>query len=133
MIVKKNTDIGFNKAPAEYFVGTAWIHSLVKHDGIEGNALRVTFEPGARNNWHYHPKGQILIVTEGKGLVQKKGEAIQVLLPGDVVVVKAHEVHWHGAAAESVFTHIAVQLFDEGVEETIWLEAVTDKEYAAIS
>ena len=133
MIVKKNTDISSNKAPVEYFVGTTWIQSLVKHNGIGGNALRVTFEPGARNNWHYHPKGQILIVTEGKGLVQKKGEPIQMILPGDVVVVLANEIHWHGATADSVFTHIAVQLFDEGLEETIWLEAVTDEEYGAIS
>lgn len=131
MIIKKNVEISTNKAPAEYFVGTTWINTLVKNDGIEANTLRVTFEPGARNNWHYHPKGQILIVTEGKGLVQKKGEAIQLIQPGDVVVIMANEVHWHGATPDSVFTHIAVQLFDLGVAETIWLEAVTEEEYTA--
>jgi quercetin dioxygenase-like cupin family protein len=131
MIVKKNVEISASKAPEEYFVGKTWINTLVKNDGIEANALRVTFEPGARNNWHYHPKGQILIVTEGNGLVQKKGERIQLIQPGDVVVIMANEVHWHGAAPSSVFTHIAVQLFDQGIAETIWLEAVTDEEYTA--
>ena len=117
--------------PVEYFTGTAWITSLVKNDGIPCHAVKVTFEPGSRNHWHTHPVGQILIATDGKGFVQKKGESIQQLLPGDVVTILADEVHWHGATPDSIFTHLAIQLLSEKGVETSWLNAVTDEEYSS--
>ena len=69
-------------------------------------------------------------MTEGNGYIQKKGEPIQHLLPGDVVTILADEIHWHGASPDSTFTHIAIQLISAKGEETSWLNAVTDKEYS---
>jgi len=117
------------KAPAEYFTGNAWIKPLVPDDRnfncVIGN---VTFEPGARNNWHTHPGGQILIVTEGAGYFQEKGKPIQLLHKGDVVKILPDVEHWHGASAESEFTHIAVSTnTQKGV--VVWLQRVTDEEY----
>ena len=129
MIIKNAAILQTKPVPAEYFTGTAWITSLVKNDGIPCNAVRVTFAPGSRNHWHIHPVGQILIVTEGKGYVQKKGEAIVSLLPGDVVTILANEIHWHGAALDCIFSHIAIQLISDKGQETSWLEAVTNEEY----
>ena len=91
----------------------------------------VTFDAGARTAWHTHPVGQILIATEGKGYVQKKGEAIKLLLPGDVVTVLPGEEHWHGATPDSIFTHIAINLVSINGEEVAWLSPVTDAEYSA--
>ena len=129
MIIKNTAILQTKPVPAEYFTGTAWITSLVKNDGIPCNAVRVTFAPGSRNHWHIHPVGQILIVTEGKGYVQKKGEPIHSLLPGDVVTILADEIHWHGATHDGIFTHIAIQLLSDKGQETSWLEAVTNEEY----
>ena len=129
MLKKSSNSIKTIKAAAEYFTGDAWIETLVKSENVSCNVVRVTFEPAARNNWHTHPVGQILIVSGGKGYVQKKGEAIQLLLPGDVVTILADEEHWHGAAPDSIFTHIAIQLLSEKGEETRWLNTVTDVEY----
>ena len=106
-----------------------WIDFLVKNDNIKCNIGKVTFTPTARNHWHTHPAGQVLIATEGKGYVQKKGEPIQLLLPGDVVIILPDEVHWHGAAPDSLFTHLAIQLISDKGEDIKWLQAVTDEEY----
>lgn len=87
-------------------------------------------------HWHSHPAGQILIVTEGKGYVQKKGEAIKLLLPGDVVIILANEEHWHGAAPDSMFSHIAIQLIGDDGQDIIWpvpQVPVTDEEYYNLS
>lgn len=104
------------KAPAEYFTGTAWIKPLVPDDRsfncVVGN---VTFERSARNNWHTHPGGQILIVTEGTGYFQEKGKLIQLLQKGDVVKILPDVEHWHGASPDSKFTHIAISTNTQGV------------------
>jgi quercetin dioxygenase-like cupin family protein len=82
---------------------------LVTADEIFNTSIgNVTFEPGSRNNWHTHPGGQILIATNGTGYFQEKGKPIQVLHDGDVVKILPGVKHWHGASAESEFTHIAV-------------------------
>lgn len=129
MIIKSREKISSTQAPADYFTGIARIDSLVKNDGVPCTAASVTFEPGARNYWHTHPAGQILIVTAGKGYVQKRNEPIQLILPGDTVVILSGEEHWHGAAPDSIFTHIAIQpLLPDGTEIT-WLEPVSDAEY----
>jgi acetyl esterase len=120
---------GTAAAPADHFIGKAWIDTLVNNDKIKSNVIKVTFEPGARNNWHSHTDGQILIGTEGKGYVQKKGEPIQQILPGDVITIFADEVHWHGAAPDSIFTHLAVMPFLSDNPATDWLQPVTDNEY----
>ncbi len=97
------------RAPAEYFTGTVWVKLLVPNDPIFNAQIgNVVFEPGARNNWHTHPGGQILIVTDGVGYYQKKGKSIQVIRKGDVVTIAPDIEHWHGASSDSEFTHIAV-------------------------
>jgi quercetin dioxygenase-like cupin family protein len=120
------------KASADYFTGTAWVKNLVstedKFNTVIGN---VVFEPGARNNWHTHPGGQILIVIDGTGFYQEKGKPKQPLRKGDVVKIAPNIVHWHGAAPDSEFTHIAVNPNTQnGIVQ--WLEKVTDDEYNGV-
>ena len=89
----------------------------------------VTFEPGCRNNWHIHHKGgQILLVTEGRGYYQKWGKPAQELKAGDVVNIPPEVKHWHGAAKDSWFSHIAISVPAEGAS-TEWLEEVSDIKY----
>jgi quercetin dioxygenase-like cupin family protein len=118
-----------DKAPAEYFTGTAWVKALVANDNTLTTIINnVVFEPGARNNWHTHPAGQILICTEGTGCYQEKGKSIQTLYAGDVVKILPDVEHWHGASTASSFTHIAININTEkGIVN--WLKPVTDEEY----
>ena len=120
------------KAPADYFVGNAWVKNLVAaNDGFNTTIGNVTFEPGARNNWHTHPGGQILIVTGGVGYYQEKGKPGQILRKGDVVKIQPDVVHWHGATPDNEFTHIAVNAnTQKGI--VVWLERVTDEEYNSL-
>ncbi|HYV91492.1 MAG TPA: cupin domain-containing protein [Chitinophagales bacterium] len=131
MLKKSSNTLQTTKAAAEYFTGNAWLDILVKNDNIKCNVAKVTFEPAARNHWHTHPAGQVLLATQGKGYVQKKGEPIQLLLPGDVVIILPGEEHWHGAAHDSIFTHMAIQPLSEKGEDIFWLKAVTEEEYNA--
>ena len=118
-----------DKAPSEYFTGTAWIKPLVPNDAMFNCQIgNVVFEPGARNNWHTHAAGQILIATEGVGYYQEKGKSIQLLHKGDVVRIAPNVVHWHGASPKSEFTHIAINPNTENGVVT-WLQPVTDAEY----
>src|SRR3954469_4458417 len=91
-----------NKLPADYFSGNAFLTPLVAHDkNNEFTVGSVSFEPGARTNWHTHPKGQVLIVTGGEGFYQEKGMPAQPLKKGSVVNIPENSEHWHGAAAHS--------------------------------
>ena len=117
------------KGPAEYFTGAVRIDPLfpVSAPGrAAGNA--VTFEPGARTHWHTHPLGQTLIVVSGLGRVQREGEGVEEIRPGDVVAIAPGERHWHGAAPATAMTHIAIQeaLEGRGVD---WMEPVSDEQY----
>ena len=118
-----------NPAPPEYFSGTVWVRPLVTDDRTFNTVIgNVVFEPGARNNWHTHPGGQILIATEGTGYYQEKGQPIQLLHKGDVVKILPDVKHWHGASPDSEFTHLAVNPNTQnGV--VVWLERVTDEQY----
>ena len=91
---------------------------------------KVTFEPGARTNWHTHPKGQTIVITDGSGLVQRWGGPLEAVNPGDVVFFHPGEKHWHGAAPTVSMTHIAVVEHDERGVSADWLEPVTDEQYA---
>ena len=88
----------------------------------------VTFEPGARTNWHSHPLGQTLLVTFGVGLTQEWGGPVQVIRQGDVVLCPPNVKHWHGAMAENAMTHLAIGEHSEGSSVT-WMESVTDEQY----
>lgn len=88
----------------------------------------VTFHPGARSNWHTHPYGQLLIITEGKGRVQEWGDAIQDVFPGDLVWFPAGVKHWHGAAPDTVMSHYSIQEERDG-KAADWMEKVTDEQY----
>jgi quercetin dioxygenase-like cupin family protein len=131
MVIKNSNSQSTVSAPEAYFTGAAWIDALMPKGSIACNVARVTFEPGARNFWHTHPAGQVLLVTAGKGYVQKRGEPIQLILPGDAVTILAGEEHWHGAAPDSIFTHIAIQPLGEQGQEITWLEPVAEEEYRA--
>ena len=117
---------------SKFFIGQAYLQPLTDKGGPISN---VTFEPACRNNWHIHHAksggGQILLVTGGKGWYQEWGKEAQQLLPGDVVVIPAGVKHWHGAAADSWFSHLAVEVTGEETSNE-WLEAVTDEEYAKL-
>ena len=91
--------------------------------------FNVTFEPKCRNNWHiHHGGGQILIVTDGRGWYQEWGKDAQKLKKGDVVNIPADIKHWHGAAADSWFSHIAIEVPSQN-GSTEWLEKVSDEQY----
>jgi len=93
-------------------------------------ALRVTFEPGARTAWHTHPYGQMIQIVSGVGRVQKVGEGVVEVLPGDVVWFEPGERHWHGAAPLQTMSHLAIQRADSDGMTATWLELVTDTEYS---
>ena len=117
------------RGPAEWFRGTVWIDEIATCQPPSRLSInRVTFEPAARTNWHTHPVSQVLHVLSGVGRVQKVGEAVQTLGPGDTVRIGAGEKHWHGAAPDRLFVHLAVQEVEGGSAVT-WLEAVADIEY----
>jgi 4-carboxymuconolactone decarboxylase len=117
------------RASAEYFTGTAWVNILVPQDETGSYAVgNVVFEPGCRNNWHKHPAGQILLVTDGMGYYQERGNPARVLTKSDVVVIPSTVEHWHGATDNSSFTHIVVtNNTKQGAVE--WLAPVSDEEY----
>jgi quercetin dioxygenase-like cupin family protein len=131
MQIKRNGTQPSATGPEQTFSGSVRIDPLFQaNDPWRSMGAYVTFEPGARSAWHTHPLGQVLIVTAGCGLVQSAGQPAQVIRPGDVVWCPPGEKHWHGAAAATAMTHIAIveELNGKGVE---WMEKVTDAEYQA--
>jgi quercetin dioxygenase-like cupin family protein len=115
--------------PVEWFTGNAFLTPLVEKDNNnEFSAGVVTFEPAARTNWHTHPKGQVLIIIEGKGLYEEKGKAARIIMKGDVIIIPENIEHWHGATAQDKMVHIAITNFKDDVQVT-WLEPVSDEEY----
>lgn len=109
--------------------GDVWLTELNKADSvIDCNIATATFAPGAKLDWHIHPAGQILMVTEGTGYYQEKGKPIQVVHKGDVIKCVPGVAHWHGASLKSTFTYIAVST-KGAVNKTEWLQRVTDAEY----
>lgn len=110
------------------FIGKVWFAPLMDSDSINKTQVgNVTFAPGARTNWHYHPGGQILLVIGGVGYYQEKGSPIKVLHKGDVVKCPANVPHWHGASPDSEFIQVAITNSQNG--PTVWLKPVTNEEY----
>jgi len=112
-----------------YFMGETWLKMLVSNDTIFNCPIgNVTFEPGARNNWHKHPGGQILLVTGGIGYYQEEGKPVQVITEGDVVKIYPDVKHWHGATPDNWLAHIAISTNAQRGDAE-WLEPVTDEDY----
>ncbi len=119
-------------AYAKYFIGNSHLKPLL-NEGL--HIANVTFEPGCRNNWHVHKAvkggGQVLLCTAGRGWYQEWGQPARELKPGDVVNIPAGVKHWHGAAKDSWFVHIAIAVPGDGTSND-WLEPVTDAEYSKL-
>lgn len=117
------------QGPEDWFTGSVRLDPLFQAEAPGRVAgAHVTFEPGARTAWHTHPAGQTLIVTFGRGLVQREGGPVEQITQGDVVWFPAGEKHWHGAAPDCAMSHLAIQEVVEGSAVT-WLEKVADADY----
>lgn len=118
-----------NTAYAQYFIGNSYLAPLSQQ---QVNVSNVTFEPGCRNNWHIHRArkggGQMLIGVAGRGWYQEEGKPAVEILPGTVIHIPANVKHWHGAAADSWFAHLAFEVPGEQTSNE-WLEPVTDQAY----
>ena len=113
----------------EFFTGETHLNMLVSKDDVFNSSIgNVTFEKGARTNWHKHSGGQILLVTMGVGRYQERNKEIQELKRGDVVKIPPNVEHWHGAAPNSEFAHISIETNIPN-NVTTWLDKVSDNEY----
>jgi quercetin dioxygenase-like cupin family protein len=131
MEIKRNGSQPSGKGPADCFTGAVRVDPLFQApDPARVTGGSVTFEPGARTAWHAHPLGQTLIVTAGRGWVQREGGPVEEIRPGDVVWIPPGVKHWHGAAANTAMTHIAIQEKLDG-KVVDWLEQVSDEQYRA--
>ena len=118
--------------PSEWFTGAVYVDAVAApSNGSRLSASSVHFTPGARTAWHSHPNGQTIYVTEGVGLAQGRGGAVEVIRPGDRVFFEPAEDHWHGASPTRFMTHLSLlEVDDEGTSAT-WGAHVTDEEYGA--
>jgi quercetin dioxygenase-like cupin family protein len=117
------------KGSEEIFTGNVWNTSLVDNDSIYNTLVgNVYFEPGARSNWHSHPSGQILIITDGIGYHQIKGQPRQIIKKGDVVKFPPNVLHWHGASENIGLQQLyIIPKTEQGIVE--WKEPVSDEDY----
>ena len=116
--------------PSEWFTGTVYIDQITPPDAASRlRAYRVHFTPGARTAWHTHPQGQVIHVTEGVGLVQRRGGPPEEIRAGDTVRFEPGEDHWHGAAPANFMTHLALHEADESGNDATWGAKVADEEY----
>ena len=129
MKLLQGDSVPFEPADPKNFVGSARVKKLpmVETDGQSVIVYLVQFEPGGRTNWHRHSAPQLLLVKEGRGLVQKWGEPVRAISAGDAICIEPDEKHWHGAGAETRMAHFAVNL----TLTTEWLEPVSDDQYRA--
>lgn len=126
-------DLGEKNPYGAYFVGQSYLNMLTTQGVAVGN---VTFEPGCRNNWHIHRVrqggGQILLCTAGRGWYQEWGKPARALKAGDVVEIPANVKHWHGAAGDSWFSHLSLEVPGEDTSNE-WLEPVEEADYRQLS
>ena len=131
MEIIRNGSLPATKGPAQYFTGNVRIESQFQRTGAARvTGAIVTFEPGARSNWHTHPLGQTLIVTSGKGWTQCEGGPVVEINAGDIILCPVGHKHWHGATPTTAMTHIAIQEALDG-KVIDWMEPVTDEQYLA--
>lgn len=121
------------RGSVDYFTGVTWVTILVPNDETETYSIgNVVFEPGARTNWHTHPAGQILLVSDGTGFYQEKGKTAQSIKKGDVINIPNGVEHWHGAGKTERLVHVAISNFKDEKNVT-WLTPVTDEEYELVN
>ena len=119
-----------NLTSKEKFVGDVYMNLLVPEDSIyTTKSGSVTFEAGSRTNWHYHPSGQILMITEGTGYHQIEGQVKEIIAKGDVVKVPKNVKHWRGGSKEEAMTHIFV-IPNTEMGASVWFEPVSDEEFS---
>jgi quercetin dioxygenase-like cupin family protein len=129
MEIRRSGSAPSRRASSEYFTGTVWQDPIIEAEApARVRAVIVRFDPAARTNWHTHPLGQTLHVIAGSGLVQKEGEPIRSINPGDTVWIAPGEKHWHGAKPDIGMTHIAIHEALNG-SSAEWLEPVSDQQY----
>jgi quercetin dioxygenase-like cupin family protein len=129
MEITRKQDMATVEGSPEYFTGQATITGQFQREApsrVSGAIVR--FEPGARTNWHTHPLGQTLIVTEGVGWTQVEGGPVLEFRAGDILWCPPEHKHWHGATPTTAMTHIAIQEAKDGKVVT-WMEKVSDKDY----
>jgi len=113
------------------YTGTIWLSELNQPDSnFNFSIAQATYAPGSKLNWHIHPAGQYLLVTQGTGYYQEKGKPAQIVQKGDIIKCLPGVAHWHGAAPASSFAYVAVTPTTKG--KTIWLQRVTDEEYKSV-
>ncbi len=123
--LQKSTIFPLGHKVMQFFTGDAYLQMIFTDSTPLNTSIgNVTFAPGARNNWHAHKSGQVLLVTGGEGWYQEDGKPAQFLKTGDVVNIAPHVKHWHGATKDSWFVHLAMT-----PGETEWLEPVDDETY----
>lgn len=118
-----------NTAYAQYFSGKSWLAPLTHMSELNVPMSNVTFEPACRNNWHSHTGGQILVAVGGVGYYQERGKKAIRMVPSDVIEIAPDVEHWHGAAPDSWFSHLAIACNPQTNVNT-WLEPVSDDKYA---
>jgi quercetin dioxygenase-like cupin family protein len=127
--IARSESLQTTKGAAQFFTGSVQVQQLFSgHDPARTSGGKVSFAPGARSAWHTHPLGQILIVTDGTGWMQQWGGPVEEIRKGDVVWIPPGVKHWHGAAATTSMTHIAIQEQLDG-RVVDWMEKVTDEQY----
>ena len=118
--------------PSDWFTGTAFIDFIRNPDEQSAvSCAHVRFAPGAHTAWHSHPKGQTIYVTDGVGLVNRRGGDPIEIRPGDIIFIEPGEEHWHGATPTRFMAHVVMQEADDQGEVVTWLEHVSDDEYGA--
>ncbi len=115
--------------PSETFTGKVRVTTVLTADDSDSvSCASVAFEAGARSAWHSHPKGQLLVVTEGTGLIQAEGQPVRRIKAGDTIWTPPNVKHWHGASPNSAMVHTATQEIVNG-SPVNWMQKVTDEEY----
>lgn len=121
--------LGEKLSPNPNFTGEVWLAPLSEQKELNVPMANVTFEPGCHNSWHSHKAGQLLIATAGIGYYQEKGQPARRLYPGDIVEIAPDIVHWHGAAPDGWFAHIAITTNPQ-TNAAVWLDPVSDEQYS---
>ncbi len=129
MDIRQAGSVATRRGNPDYFTGTVWQDVVIEApEPARVKALIVSFEPGARTNWHTHPLGQTLHIVSGTGRVQSEGGPVREVRPGDTVWIPPGEKHWHGSAPNTFMVHLAIQEALDG-QQVHWLEPVTDSIY----